>query len=275
MNDEVNNMTTEEVMEYLNAHKVNEFNLLDVRQDWEYEESHLPGAKLIPLPELADRLDEIADNKPTLVYCASGGRSAAAANMLHGQGLKDISNMLGGIKQWKKEHAVGPQTLGTIYFPDNASPIEIITLAYAMEANVAIFYSEMAGSTKQELSNTYTQLTKLEKGHMAKIFNRARDLDPSIKIREDLAKRSSITTLEGGITAKAFLSENKEYLKTPRGALEAAMMFEAQALDLYMRCANKAESNTSIEFFQELAQEEKSHLKVLGKLMKRKIVEDP
>ena len=42
--------------------------ILDVRQPGEYESGHIPGAKLIPLPELNDRLDEIDPTKPTVVY---------------------------------------------------------------------------------------------------------------------------------------------------------------------------------------------------------------
>jgi rhodanese-related sulfurtransferase len=44
------------------------FTLLDVRQPGEYERHHLPGAKLIPLPELGDRLGEIDTGRPVLVY---------------------------------------------------------------------------------------------------------------------------------------------------------------------------------------------------------------
>jgi hypothetical protein len=42
--------------------------VLDVRQPSEYEKSHIPGAKLIPLPELNDRIGEIDPGKPTVVY---------------------------------------------------------------------------------------------------------------------------------------------------------------------------------------------------------------
>jgi rhodanese-related sulfurtransferase len=45
-----------------------EFTLLDVRQPSEYELSHIPGARLIPLPELTDRLDEMDRDKPVMVY---------------------------------------------------------------------------------------------------------------------------------------------------------------------------------------------------------------
>ena len=47
---------------------VDEFNLVDVRQPKEYEAGHIPGAKLIPLPDLGDRIDEIDPDKPTVVY---------------------------------------------------------------------------------------------------------------------------------------------------------------------------------------------------------------
>lgn len=45
-----------------------EFNLIDVRQPGEYETSHIPGSKLIPIAELDKRLDEIDPSKPTLLY---------------------------------------------------------------------------------------------------------------------------------------------------------------------------------------------------------------
>lgn len=45
-----------------------QFNLVDVRQPGEYEAGHIPGAKLIPLPDLGDRINEIDPGKPTVVY---------------------------------------------------------------------------------------------------------------------------------------------------------------------------------------------------------------
>ncbi len=45
-----------------------ELTILDVRQPKEYEQSHLPGSKLIPLPQLPERLTELDPNKTTLVY---------------------------------------------------------------------------------------------------------------------------------------------------------------------------------------------------------------
>ena len=58
----------EEVRNYLREKDLKEYNLIDVRTPKEYEERHLPGARLIPVGELSKRLHEIDRNKPTIVY---------------------------------------------------------------------------------------------------------------------------------------------------------------------------------------------------------------
>lgn len=75
--------------------------LLDVRGPGEYEEIHIPGATLIPLHELPARLAEVpSDADPVIVYCKSGGRSAAAAEILAEAGFEDVLNVEGGILGW-------------------------------------------------------------------------------------------------------------------------------------------------------------------------------
>ncbi|MDA8164278.1 MAG: rhodanese-like domain-containing protein [Desulfobacteraceae bacterium] len=61
-------MTAGEVRQFLAGRDPDSFNLVDVRQPGEYERGHLPGARLIPLPELNARLQEIDRGKPTIVY---------------------------------------------------------------------------------------------------------------------------------------------------------------------------------------------------------------
>ncbi len=64
----VASMDTEEAKAYMAEHEEGTFTLLDVRQPGEYENSRIPGAKLIPLPELADRLGELDPDKPVIPY---------------------------------------------------------------------------------------------------------------------------------------------------------------------------------------------------------------
>jgi rhodanese-related sulfurtransferase len=61
-------MDTEEAKAYMAEHEEGTFTLLDVRQPGEYENSRIPGATLIPLPELVDRLGELDPDKPVIPY---------------------------------------------------------------------------------------------------------------------------------------------------------------------------------------------------------------
>lgn len=64
----VNSMESEEAKTYMSDHDEGTYTLLDVRQEGEYEQSRIPGATLIPLPELMDRLDELDPEKPVITY---------------------------------------------------------------------------------------------------------------------------------------------------------------------------------------------------------------
>jgi rhodanese-related sulfurtransferase len=80
-----------------------EFNFLDVREEYEYEEDNL-GAVLIPLGELPDRLEEIEawKDQEVVVHCRSGARSANAKAFLETQGFANVRNVIGGILAYNK-----------------------------------------------------------------------------------------------------------------------------------------------------------------------------
>lgn len=74
--------------------------LLDVRTREEFAERHLPGAVNIPVQELDKRMAEVgAKDKPVVIYCRSGRRSAQAATMLQKAGYQKLLD-LGGIDNW-------------------------------------------------------------------------------------------------------------------------------------------------------------------------------
>jgi rhodanese-related sulfurtransferase len=64
----VKSLNADEAHRYMDQKPGDSFTLLDVRQPEEYASGHIPGAKLIPLPELNERLSEIDPTKPTVVY---------------------------------------------------------------------------------------------------------------------------------------------------------------------------------------------------------------
>jgi len=76
--------------------------VLDVREQWEYDEGHIPGVVLIPLGELPNRLSEVPTDKTVIVTCRTGNRSSQAANFLRQNGFDNVHNMLGGIVAWEQ-----------------------------------------------------------------------------------------------------------------------------------------------------------------------------
>lgn len=61
-------LSPEELKNYRKSHHEDSYTLLDVRQPKEYEKEHLPGAVLIPLPQLEGRLEELDKSKPVIAY---------------------------------------------------------------------------------------------------------------------------------------------------------------------------------------------------------------
>jgi sulfur-carrier protein adenylyltransferase/sulfurtransferase len=76
------------------------FELIDVREPFEYEIARIDGAKLIPLGEIGERLDEIQRDQPIVVHCHSGQRSAQAVRLLQQGGFNNVCNLEGGIDAW-------------------------------------------------------------------------------------------------------------------------------------------------------------------------------
>ena len=67
--------------------------IIDVRSVQEFNGNHIPGAINIPVQEIAEKSEEIAEmQKPIVVYCLSGGRSAIAAGILEQAGIIEVYN---------------------------------------------------------------------------------------------------------------------------------------------------------------------------------------
>ncbi len=82
----------------------NGYVILDVREQHEFEESHIPGAVHVPRGHLESRIEGAAPDKSqrVIAYCASGNRSALAANTMERElGYANVESMTGGITLWK------------------------------------------------------------------------------------------------------------------------------------------------------------------------------
>jgi adenylyltransferase/sulfurtransferase len=90
--------------------------LLDVRERDEWDEGHIPGAIFIPRGNLESRIEQAIPerDRPILVYCAGGSRSAFATKTLEELGYTNVANLAGGYTDWKRNGfpTVLPRTLG-------------------------------------------------------------------------------------------------------------------------------------------------------------------
>jgi rhodanese-related sulfurtransferase/rubrerythrin len=257
--------------DYMNRRPSDAFTLLDVRQPDEYEAGHLPGAKLIPLPELGARLSELDADKPTVVYCAIGGRSRVAAQVLAAKGFKEVLNLSGGIKAWNSQTAVGPEDQGLDLFTGRESPEETLLTAYSLEAGLREFYLAMAGQVKAEAARRlFEKLASIEVKHQDRIFDEYRRLSGAAISREEFAQNVVSPAMEGGLTTRDYLERYQPDLEVPEEAISLAMAIEAQALDLYQRAADRAASLEGRSVLTQIANEERAHLEQLGALFAKR-----
>jgi rhodanese-related sulfurtransferase len=73
--------------------------LIDVREDWEFRDGHVPAAIHMPLSSVPENLTALPKDKKIWVICQSGGRSMTAANYLEAQGFDAVS-VAGGTGGW-------------------------------------------------------------------------------------------------------------------------------------------------------------------------------
>lgn len=81
----------------------NHLRLIDVREPHELEISHIDGAQLIPLGQLAARMSELDSAEEIVLFCKSGTRSARALELLASAGFRKMKNLKGGINAWARD----------------------------------------------------------------------------------------------------------------------------------------------------------------------------
>ncbi|MEH6304542.1 rhodanese-like domain-containing protein [Olivibacter sp. CPCC 100613] len=91
-------ISVEELKEKIDQHE--DFQLIDVREEFEYETSNLNGEN-IPLAQVLIEKDKIRKDKPVVVHCRSGKRSAQAILLLEKEGYTNLANLEGGILAWR------------------------------------------------------------------------------------------------------------------------------------------------------------------------------
>ena len=254
-------ISTDQAREYIRTMPPEELQIIDVRQPGEYREAHIPGAILIPLGELVRRLDEIDTVRNTIVYCRSGHRSGAACQIMGESGIDRVLNLHGGMLQWQGNKVAGEETRGLEYFISGEYSSAAV-MAFRMEAGLRQFYlaaAELATDTTAE--ELLIAMARFEDGHMALLRARYHLTEA------DTTAEETDSVLEGGISPADITDTFADSLASRESVIQLAMMFEAQALDLYSRLARRQDDQELRKFYLEMAGEEQKHLNRLAREM--------
>ncbi len=264
----VSSLNFEQCKTFLDGMSAHDVTILDVRQPNEYQNGHIPGATLIPLPQLERRIAELDPQKPTVVYCAVGGRSRIAAQMLMCKGFGEVFNLTGGIRAWESQTALGGEDMGLMLFNGQETVAQCLAIAYALEGGLRDFYETMATQvTQMEVRNLFTKLATIETKHQDQLFSEYAKLNDASVDRESFQVKVITQVAEGGLTAKEY---SQLYEPNWESALEIAAMamtIEAQALDLYLRASRRSKSEALRNALKQIAAEENLHMDQLGQLI--------
>jgi sulfur-carrier protein adenylyltransferase/sulfurtransferase len=257
-------ITAAQLRQYVQEHHEKNYQLVDVRQPSEYQNAHIPGARLFPLPELAKAPQRLPTDVDLIFYCHIGGRSATAAMLVEEEGgdAARIYNLAGGIMAW--DGAILADQPRIAIFADQPVAAMLET-AMNLEKGALRFYSgahqRYAG---QPWAGLLDQLAQAEIGH-ARIVYRFAKQAVSDDIRfEMIFDQLSGEILEGGIILEEVLAALPPPDKRAcLAVIELALKIENAAYDLYRTMADRTRSDQARQAFLNLAQAEKGHLQKL------------
>lgn len=262
---EFEDITAEELKQFIKSHNEKEYLLVDVRQPDEYTKGHIPGAKFIPLNELVSDLSGLPSNRDVIFYCHSGGRSLAAASMFSEEGIteKTIYNLERGILSWEGKTLKGFPKIQV--FDKTKAPAELLLTAMDLEKGAWRFYTYILDNFAVDpIIPTLEQLSKAEIAHAKTVYGFWEKTASTPIAFDELYARLEGEILEGGESLAEVLGylENIEENQCLR-ILELAIHIEYAAFDLYKTMAEQEKDQTVRDSFLSIAQAEKSHMRML------------
>ena len=147
------------------------------------------------------------------------------------------------------------------------TPQEIIALSYGLEDGLQKFYAASAKlAIDPEVVRILIKLAEIEIRHKQRLFELYLAVESNPQDREAFEAEINSEMTEGGFNPDELLEHNLSTFKSAGDVLNFAMMLEAQAMDLYVRYADKCEDQEVKTILFKMADEEKAHLKSLGDL---------
>jgi rhodanese-related sulfurtransferase/rubrerythrin len=257
-------MSAEQLRQLIKTHHEKNYVLVDVRQPEEYRRGHIPGARLLPLRDFVQSINQLPTDKEVVLYCHGGGRSMAAAVMLEEEAPHaSIANLTGGMLAWDGVRlADSPQ----VRLFEGQTRTQMLKTAMDLEKGAQRFYEAVASAHDgKPWAQVFARLAKAEVAHARSVYAFRRRDEAHLAPFEELFEQCQGEVLEGGMTLKTALEQLSQ---VPEDAclrmVEMGLQIEYAAYDLYRTLSDHSDvDETTRQAFISLAQAEKAHLQIL------------
>jgi rubrerythrin len=185
-----------------------------------------------------------------------------------GKGFAKIYNLTGGIKAWHREVAVGAEETGLHLFTGRENAEEAVVVGYGLEMGLRDFYLSM--QDKVSLASTrslFGKLADIEILHQQRLVELYRQLTGTRVTMAEFAEKIAEPAMEGGLTTEQYLQLYNVDIDSETEVLGLALAIEAQALDLYLRAAQRSDQETTRQVLAQIGEEERSHIARLSSYM--------
>jgi len=269
-NLEFKNLTAEELRKLRETQPEKSYLLIDVRQPSEYEQGHIPGARLMPLPEVETGLFTLPSDRDLIFYCQNGGRSQWAAS-LAGEGEvseKTVYNLMKGLLGW--EGKILPGYPKVQIFEKDQNFEQLLKTAMDLEKGAWRFYRYvMERYPDDPIRPVLEQVSIAEKAHAILIYRFWQKFQKTPPAFDRLYQDLKGNILEGGQSFEdaCGLLEDAAHQGSP-AVIDLAMTIEYSAYDLYRAMAEHAKNAETGSTFLSIAQAEKAHMRALTRALK-------
>ncbi len=186
--------------------------------------------------------------------------------MLAGRGFREVYSLAGGLKAWKGEVARGPEQAGLGLLKGDETPAGLLTVVFGLEKSLGAFYGAAAVMMQDaQAAALMKNLASIEDRHVARVREMFEAAGPDPSERRALAEVAGSVS-EGGFTIEELRAKlQAERMGVPE-LIDWAMALEAQAMDLYLRLAQRAGEPEAAKALRQVGNEEKAHLEALAGL---------
>lgn len=147
----------------------------------------------------------------------------------------------------------------------------MLIVVFGMEEGMRSLYQRLSRAVPDpDAAALFRELSELEVGHKQAVYDLYRAAGGELATIEAMEGRASRDVMEGGLNPDEILEAIQPKARSIEDVLSYAMMLETQALDLYLRFSQHGENEATTKMLRELADQEKSHLKVLGDLLEKR-----